>query len=470
MRGEKSAGAGGWGPTRDLEGKRVSILGLGASGEAAAHLVLNKGGQVYVSDLRTEASAAAGAADLRALGAQVDLGGHDLERISSSDLVVVSPGIPPDAPVLRALRGVGRSWISEPELAFRFFRSPLIAVTGTNGKTTTAVLTAHLLRSAGMEVGLGGNIGGGLGPPASALATTEPVPDWLVVEVSSFQLADIRRFRPDIGILTNLAPDHLDRYPGLSAYYADKANLFRNATEDSKWVLNGDQPEVAELAGDAVGDRFWVSLDEARAPGAWLSDEGDLAQDLGDGVEPILTGSDFPLLGRHNVANGLFAAVAAQLAGAGLEPVRRGLGSAPSIAHRMEPVGERDGVLWINDSKATNVAAAASALGSLDRDVVVLLGGKDKGEDLEPLARAMEGRVRLAVLYGAARDRFARDLNTRVPLRIVPGTFEDAVAAAADESRPGEVLLLSPACSSFDMFADYAARGERFRTLAEGRG
>ncbi len=198
---------------KPLEGKTISILGLGASGAAAARLALIKGGEVYVSDSQVEPAAAAGGAELRNLGARVELGGHDLERVARADTVVVSPGIPPDAPVLQALAARGRRWVSEPEFAFRFLQGPLIAVTGTNGKTTTAAMTAHLLRESGFEVGLGGNIGADFGPPASGLALLEPVPDWFVVEVSSFQLADIVDFVPDIGVVTNLAPDHLDRYP-----------------------------------------------------------------------------------------------------------------------------------------------------------------------------------------------------------------------------------------------------------------
>ena len=209
---------------KHLEGKTISVLGLGASGLAAARLALAKGGKVYVSDRRVESSVAARGAQLRKQGARVDLGSHDLERMADSDTVVVSPGIPPDAPVLRELRARGIRWISEPEFAFHFLHGALIAVTGTNGKTTTAALTAHLLKDAGFEVGLGGNIGAAFGPAASELALREPAPAWFVVELSSFQLADIVDFSPTIGVVTNLAPDHLDRYEGVDAYYADASS------------------------------------------------------------------------------------------------------------------------------------------------------------------------------------------------------------------------------------------------------
>jgi UDP-N-acetylmuramoylalanine--D-glutamate ligase len=456
-----------------LEGIRVSILGLGASGKAAARLVLNKGGTVYVSDLRAESPVAAAGDELSTLGADVELGGHDVDRISVSDLVVVSPGIPPNAPVLRELRTRGVSWVSEPELAFRFFRSPLIAVTGTNGKTTTAVLTAHLIRAGGLEVGLGGNIGGGLGPAASELALMEPAPDWLVVEVSSFQLSAIREFSPDIGILTNLAPDHLDWYADVGSYYADKANLFRNAREGSRWVLDGDDPAVEALAGEAPGIRFRVSLDSPRHPGGWLADDM-LVMDLGEGDVPLIDSEELPLVGRHNRANALFAAVAAGLAGVRVADLRRGLASAPSVPHRLERVTERGGVEWIDDSKATNVAAAMSAVRSLDGALVILLGGKDKGEDFGPLASLLAerhegGGLRAAIVYGAARNRILQALRTRgVPGHVVDGPFESVVAMAESLARPGDRVLLAPACSSFDMFLNYQARGDRFAALARG--
>ncbi|MBW3534972.1 MAG: UDP-N-acetylmuramoyl-L-alanine--D-glutamate ligase [Gemmatimonadetes bacterium] len=444
----------------------VSILGLGASGVAAARLALSTGGDVYVSDLRSDAKAAAGGATLQELGADVELGRHDLERIARSDTVVVSPGIPPDAPLLRALRDRGKRWISEPEYAFRFLRRPLIAVTGTNGKTTTVALIAHLLREGGVEVGLGGNIGAGLGPPACDLVMEHPQPDWHVWEMSSFQLADIETFRPDIGVLTNLAPDHLDRYGSVEAYYADKARLFENADPDSRWVLNADDDGVLALARDAAGERWYFSAQAGSRRGGRLED-GLLVLDMGDGqVEPLLRRSALPLLGTHNLANALAAAVVARLAGVPAGALGAGLRTVRPLAHRLQAVVERDGVLWVNDSKATNVAAAASAVRSLTRPLVILLGGKDKGEDLGPLADALEARARVAVTYGAAGPRIADALEGRVPVVRAGSDMEEVVRVARDHARKGDLILLSPACSSFDMFEDYEERGERFAALA----
>jgi UDP-N-acetylmuramoylalanine--D-glutamate ligase len=452
---------------KPLEGKTISILGLGASGAAAARLALENGGVVYVSDSKVEPSAAASATELRALGARVELGGHDLERVAGADTVVVSPGIPPDAPVLQALKSHGCRWISEPEFAFRFLQGPLIAVTGTNGKTTTAAMTAHLLQEARFSVGLGGNIGAELGPAASGLALLQPVPDWFVVEVSSFQLADIVDFSPTIGVVTNLAPDHLDRYPSVSAYYADKGRLFRNATPESVWVLNGDAPGVESLAGNAPGHRYRFSLEGSEDSHAQILD-GELSLNLPDAApEALLPQEEVPVLGRHNISNALAASLVARLAGASASSIARALRTFRTLPHRLELVGTAGGLRWVNDSKATNVAATAGALGSLEGPLVLMLGGKDKGEELEPLRRAIHPGVRSVVVYGEARHRIAGALEGTVPIQVVEGSFEEAVGVARNQALRGDILLLSPACSSFDMFESYVARGIRFSSLAQ---
>ncbi|MEQ8330459.1 MAG: UDP-N-acetylmuramoyl-L-alanine--D-glutamate ligase [Longimicrobiales bacterium] len=447
-----------------LEGRKVAVLGLGASGRAAARLALSEGGEVYVSDLRADAQTADGGAELRALGADVEWGAHDVDRVARADLVVVSPGIPPHAPVLRALSDRGLGWISEPELAVRFFRGPLIAVTGTNGKTTTSVMIAHLLQEAGQAAALGGNVGGGLAPAASALALMEPAPAWYVLELSSFQLGAIQTLRPDLGVVTNLSPDHLDYYETVEDYYGDKARLFDNADERCRWVLPYGDAEVAALAGDAPGTRYYVADEPVAGAHAWV-DAGVLTVAVDGEPEPLVPTDEVPLLGRHNHRNALVAALVARLAGATPDALARGLRTARALPHRLEPVLERRGILWVNDSKATNVAATASALGSLERPVVLLLGGKDKAEDFRRLRPAL-ANVRAAVTYGAAGPRLADALDGAVDLVPVEGTFDQAVQAAADRARPGDIVLLSPACSSFDMFDNYEERGRRFAALA----
>ena len=425
--------------------------------------------------------------------------------------MVVSPGIPPDAPVLRDLEEHHISWISELEFAFRFFQGPLIAVTGTNGKTTTAALTAHLLRESGLRVGLGGNIGAGLGPAASELALMEPAPERYVVEASSFQLADIEWFRPDVGVLTNLAPDHLDRYPDTETYYADKKRLFDNADQACDWVLNGDDPRVLGLAEGAAGRHHHFSVAPREEGGVRTEGEIDGVATEIDGPDTGLGGGDsdpaaegiggpdaffrgdetlvirwsggprdrreftmsrsqLPLLGRHNVANALAAGLAAGLAGARPEAMEDAYRTFSAPGHRLEPVDEEGGVLWVNDSKATNVGATISAVESLDRPVVLLLGGKDKGEDFRRLRQAVESGVRVVVAYGAAGPRIAGALQDVLTVILITGSFERAVEAARSQARTGDVLLLSPACSSYDMFESYEARGRRFRELARAAG
>ncbi len=452
------------------ERETIAVIGLGASGDAAARLALATGARVHVTDTSSEDAVAARGAALRDLGAEVRLGGHALERIAAASIVVVSPGIPPTAPVLTALRARGVGWISEPEFASRFIQSPLTIVTGTNGKTTTAALSAHLLCEAGVDVALGGNIGSSLGPPASSLAASRPDADRIVLELSSFQLADIRDLTPDVGVMTNLGVDHMDRYAKVEDYHRDKRRLFEAGDADTTWVLNGDDRAVLDMARGAQGSRLTFSLETSAAPGAWL-DGDELTVDTGGGPRRVARTADVRLVGRHNLANALAALLAAAASGATLDTARRGLRSFAPLPHRLEPVGTVDGVRWINDSKATNVAAAAGALGSLDGPVVVLVGGTDKGEDFGELVKAMKGRTRAAVAFGAAGPRAAAEMAGRgTPVERVDGAFEDVVEAGRRLARPGDTLLLAPACSSFDMFENYEARGAAFRALASESG
>jgi UDP-N-acetylmuramoylalanine--D-glutamate ligase len=290
--------------------------------------------------------------------------------------------------------------------------------------------------------------------------------------MSSFQLAGIETFRPDIGVVTNLSPDHLDRYVSVEDYYADKARLFDNATDASRWVLPAGDPSVAALAGSAPGSRFYFG-GEPRASHAFVQDDA-LAVRVDGTLERLVARPELPLIGRHNVDNALAAALAARLAGARADGIADGLRSARPLPHRLEPVVERGDVLWVNDSKATNVAATASALASLDRPVVILLGGKDKGEPFGPLAPALAERARAVIAYGAVGPRIAgelmRELKDRVPhelhVELMGSDFGKVVARASKLAEPGDIVLLSPACSSYDMFDNYEHRGRRFAELA----
>jgi UDP-N-acetylmuramoylalanine--D-glutamate ligase len=445
-------------------GERIGVLGLARSGVAASRLALSRGARVYASDVSTGEAAATAAATIRALGGEVELGGHDIEKLASCDRIVLSPGIPPSAAVLRAPALASIPIIAELEFAYEELTGPVIAITGTNGKTTVAALTAHVLRAAGMDAMAGGNIGLAL----SDLALRDPQPEVTVVEASSFQLGRTHGFAPSIGVLTNLAPDHLDWYPTLRAYYADKARLFANATAESRWVVNGEDGPAMNLLGDAPGERYYFRTDgepPGGERGGYLDAGGWLTLRLGGDERRIVRAEELRILGPHNVANALAATIAAALVGADLAGVAEGLRTFTPMDHRLEPVAERDGILWVNDSKATNIASTSVAIRSLDRPTVLLLGGRHKREDYVQLVPVMEGRVRQVVAYGEAAERIEAELGTALPVERVEGDFRTVLARARSLARPGDAVLLSPACSSYDMFDDYEDRGRQFRRI-----
>ncbi|MDQ3521644.1 MAG: UDP-N-acetylmuramoyl-L-alanine--D-glutamate ligase [Gemmatimonadota bacterium] len=451
---------------RTLAGETIGVLGLARSGEAAARLALAHGAGVYASDAGDTPAARAAAERVRVAGGDAEAGMHDLGRLAGCSGIVLSPGIPPTAPILQepALAAVPR--VGELEFAWRLLGVPTIAITGTNGKTTVTALAAHLLRAAGIDAAEGGNIGTAL----SEIALRDPSPAWAVVEASSFQLADTRAFSPEIGVVTNLSPDHLDRYPDVASYYADKGRLFRNATSQSRWILNGEDDAVLALAGDAPGTRLAFRVTGPLLEGelgGWIAADRLLTLRIRAGTdEPLVRTEELGILGEHNVANALAASLGARLAGAGPEAIAEGLRSFRAPPHRLEPVVERDGILWINDSKATNVASTRVALRSMQRPTVLLLGGKHKGECYTELLPDLRAHVRGVVAFGEASELVDRDLAPHVPVEQVRGPFEDAVRRAGEMARTGDVILLSPACSSFDMFANYEERGRRFAELA----
>ena len=437
----------------------VAVIGLGKSGVAATRLLAREHVRVYASDGSNHPYAGDAVEALGGLaGVEVELGHHNLARIQHSAGVVVSPGVPPDAPPLVAAREAGVPIVSELDLGFRALRDTRTnAVTGTNGKTTTTALIAHLLRSAGLPAEAVGNIG----RPVSDLALSQPHPRWLAVEVSSFQLHDSPHFAPDIGVLTNLAPDHLDRYATVAEYYADKALLFRNAGPDSLWILNGDDPEVLKLASGVRGTAARFSL---RHPAdAWFDAAG---KRLMLGGAPLLPRDQLALLGAHNVANALAGALALERAGVDPGVIADGLRTFRALPHRLEPVREVGGVLWINDSKATNIASTVVAVEAMTRPFVLLLGGRHKGEPYTRLGPLLRDHCRLVIAYGEAGPLVAKDLEGQVPLAR-GSTFADVLERARRAAQAGDVVLLSPACSSYDQFKNYEERGAAFRRFAE---
>lgn len=444
----------------------IAVLGLARSGRSVGSLLARTGAEVYASDAGASAAIHDAARALAADGCAVDVGRHDLERIGRASLVVTSPGVPPDAPPLAAARAAGAPIVSEVEIALRFLPAlRYIAVTGTNGKTTTTSLIAHLLRALGLRAEAAGNIG----HPLSELAVSpEPVP-WVALEISSFQLHDTPSIAPDVGVLTNLAPNHLDRYASVEEYYRDKALLFRNASAAATWVTNRDDAPSREMIRPVAG--LCTEFSIAEQADAWYDRERDRLIVLG---EPVIARSELRLLGDHNVANVLAAALAVLLADPGhrtrlsLARLTRGLHEFAALEHRIEPAGEWGGVTWINDSKSTNVMSTLVALRGMTRPTVLLLGGRHKGEPYTALAGEIRRTVRQVIAYGEAAPLVARDLRKAAPVtELKPGTpFRDVVAAARAAAQPGDVVLLSPACSSYDMFDNYEQRGAEFKRLA----
>lgn len=439
-------------------GREVSIVGLGKSGVAATLLLRAKGIPVYASDTGTGPTYEAWARTLREAGAQVDLGSHDLGRIAQSTGVVVAPGVPPDVPALRAARQAGLEIYAEVDIGFIALRGTrCIGITGTNGKTTTTSLISHILASAGLRAETAGNIG----RPLCDVARSDNPPDWLALELSSFQLHDAPHLKPAIGVLTNLAPNHLDRYATLEEYYADKALLFRNADARSSWVTNADDPAVQEMTRGVAGQHLRFST-EGRAD-AWY-DRADRRLILGSDL--LLQRDQLPLLGDHNVANALAAALAAAQVDVPVTRIAAGLRSFRAIPHRVEPIREVDGVLWINDSKSTNITSTEVAIAAQERPYVLLLGGRHKGEPYTRLAERLSPQCRAVVAYGEAKPLILNDLGGRI--RVVPAeSCADVLATARELARRGDAVLLSPACSSYDMFRNYEERGERFRAAVE---
>ena len=441
----------------------IAVVGLARSGKSVATLLARTGNRVYASDAGKSPALESTAVALGEEGVAVDLGKHDLARVTHASLVVVSPGVPPDAPVIRAALDAGVEVVSEVEIALRFLpEQRYIAVTGTNGKTTTTAMIEHLLKSLQRRAVAAGNIG----KPLSEIALEPALPHWIALEVSSYQLHFTPSIQPRVGVLTNLSPNHLDRYRSVEEYYGDKKQLFRNSVPGSNWVTNDDDPATQELAAGAAGIHTRFSLE--READAFYDHESERLVVLGC---PLLRRSELKLLGDHNVANALAASLAVMLAdmdhrttdGCGL--LADGLRSFRGLEHRNEVVGEVEDVLWINDSKSTNVASTLVALRGMTRPTILLLGGKHKGEPYTALIPEIARTVKRVVAYGEAAKEITRDLGGRVAVEQGGTRFDDVVALARRIASPGDAVLLSPACSSFDMFDNYEQRGTAFKRL-----
>lgn len=433
---------------------RALVIGLGASGLAAAGLLHELGAAVTVTDLRTEEELGGSLHDLPA-GTRTILGANPPDALEDAELVVVSPGVPAGAPILEEARRRGLPVISEVELAWRQRpEATLVAVTGSNGKSTVTTMVARILSEAGRLTAAGGN----LGTPASRLVQEGGWDHW-VLEISSFQAELFTALRPSVGILLNLSQDHLERHATMEAYAAAKHRLFSRQTEADWAVLNLDDPLAA--ATPTAARRRLFSLAEA-AHGC-LEGNTLMVEDA-----PLMDASELPVGGRHNLANALAAALAARALGVERAAIRRALASFEGLPHRHRTVAEAGGVRWVDDSKATNVGAAMAALeGYPEGSVHLILGGLSKGQDFTPMAPLVRRVAARVYLIGRDAARIGEALGDAAPLERC-GTLAEAVRRARAAARAGDTVLLAPACASFDQFADYAERGEVFARLARG--
>ncbi|MDE3108473.1 MAG: UDP-N-acetylmuramoyl-L-alanine--D-glutamate ligase [Acidobacteriota bacterium] len=442
----------------DLEGKKLLVVGLARTGIVASLFAAGYGASVTATDEKPESDLRETAERLRAAGVTLQLGTHLRDAFIEQDLIVVSPGVPSKLPLLQLARSRGIPVWSEIELAWRFLRGKLVAVTGSNGKTTTTALIAHILKTASIPTLVGGNIG----TPLLSLVETSTDSTVTVAEVSSFQLETIDAFRPEIGVLLNLTPDHLDRHASFAEYAAAKMRMFDNQIERDVALLNADDPEVARRMPSRPR-MYWFSREKRVAQGAFLRDGQICFRDHGNEFALARRG-EIPLRGEHNVENVLAACAAAYLAGAEPAAIAAGVKSFRAVEHRLEFVAEISGVSYYNDSKATNVDAALKAIEAFPGSLFVILGGKDKGSPYTPLRDPLRARAKVALLIGAAADKIAADLSGAVPC-IPVGTLERAVEFAAETAHAGDVVLLAPACSSFDQFENYEHRGRVFKEL-----
>ena len=437
-----------------VRGKRVTVVGAATSGIAAAALLARRGADVTLSDVRAQVP---DAEPLRAQNVTLELGGHKPKTFTSADLIVMSPGVSPEQPAVQAARARGVPIVGEIELASWWLEGRVIAVTGTKGKSTTTALTGRMLQSAGFHVTVGGNIG----QPLSA-QVDESTPETLhVVETSSFQLEQIRTFRPWIAVMLNFSPDHLDRHGSVTAYGRAKARIFENQ-RDADWaVLNADDAATLELARGARATRKHFARRQALEQGVVIED-GWIVERGPAGTERLVPLDAVHLLGPHLVDDVMAAAAVSGIAGVSPDAMTGAVDAFGGLEHAMELVAEKDGVRFVNDSKATNVVSALRSLESFESGLVPIMGGRFKGGDLKLLRETVRQRAKAVVAIGEARPLLRAALSDVVAVHEAE-SLEAAVKRAFVLAQPSGVVLLAPACASFDMFRDYAERGRRFK-------
>jgi UDP-N-acetylmuramoylalanine--D-glutamate ligase len=443
----------------ELKGKSVLVVGLGRSGVASALFLKSQGARVTVSDAKTEEQLREEIPVLLDHGIAVETGGHGERTFQNQDLIVVSPGVPADAEPMMQARALGQDVVGEIELASEFLQGSIVAITGSNGKTTTTSLTGEILSAGGLKTLVGGNIG----TPAISLVARSTAETVTVLEVSSFQLETIRTFRPKIAIVLNVTPDHLDRHRTFDAYVDAKARIFENQQPEDFAVLNADDPTCVELAGRTRAQVFWFSRKREVEQGVFVGGGRIVFQRAGfeQDVMPI---EEVPLKGSHNLENVLAGVCAGILTGCEPEQIRNAVRDFKSVEHRLEYVATVQGVEYYNDSKATNVDATIKALESFPANIHLILGGKDKGSDYSVLNDLLRERVKCVYTIGAAAEKISSQIRGAASVNP-SGTIQTAVKQASATAQPGDVVLLAPACASFDQFQNYEHRGRVFKEL-----
>jgi UDP-N-acetylmuramoylalanine--D-glutamate ligase len=438
----------------DVRNKLVTVAGAARSGIAAAELLARRGARVTVSEAQADAP---GTEALIRLGVELELGGHKTETFTRADLVVVSPGVPPNQEAIQAARACRVPVIAEIELASRWLQGRVIAITGTKGKSTTTALTGRMLEAAGFKVTVGGNIGA----PLSAQVSMSTPETLHVVETSSFQLEQIETFHPWIAVMLNLSPDHLDRHPDLAAYAAAKGRIFENQRSEDWAVINADDPAVLDLARSGRATKRMFAR-AAPIPRGTVIESGWIVDRHAGGDTRLVPLEVIHLLGSHLVADVMAAATVGAIAGAAPEAMTAAVDAFNGLEHAMELVSESRGVRFVNDSKATNVEAALQSIESFDRELVPIIGGRFKGGDFRLLREPLKRRAKAVVAIGEAKARIREALADVVTVHEA-ASFEEGIARAYQIAQPSGVVLLAPACASFDMFRDYAERGRRFK-------
>jgi UDP-N-acetylmuramoylalanine--D-glutamate ligase len=447
----------------DIKDKRVLVVGLGKSGVASALFLKAHGARVTVSDTKSGDELRNEIPSLLDHGITVETGGHGERTFRGQDLIVVSPGVPVDAPLLAQARAMGEAVIGEIELAARFLPGPIVAITGSNGKTTTTTLIGEILTAGGLPALVGGNIG----TPAISLAERAKPDSVIVLEVSSFQLETIQAFRPKVAVMLNVTPDHLDRHRTFEAYVDAKARIFENQWGDDFAVLNEDDPTCVSMAARTRAQVFWFSRQKEVKQGAWVRDGNILFRDGASShrnpQREIMLVSEIPLKGAHNLENVLAAVCAGALMGCAPEKIRAAVRDFKAVEHRLEFVATIRGVDYYNDSKATNVDATIKALESFPANIHLILGGKDKGSDYSVLNELLRQRVKRVYTIGAAAAKIESQIKG---VEVVHAeNLENALRKANAVAEAGEVVLLAPACASFDQFKNYEQRGLVFKEI-----